>query len=706
MVPRPSEAVPARVSAVRVSPGLCAHCHLPLPARPIEREVAGVRLSFCCAGCRTVFLIVGEQGGESGWFLAKLGLGAILSGNVMMFQFLLYLDSYRELGLDVVRTTSWIMLGLSIATYLLLGLPMLISACSELLQRHMGLELLIALGSLIAILASMRETILGGYHTYYDSATMILVLVTLGSYLDATVRERATRAIRAAASQTRRWARVRRGSAESEVSPDQVSAGEAVAVRAGEEIPTDGVVREGCSDVEEAAFSGEPLPRRVAAGDRVFAGSVALDGAIVVESSGVSETLADRVRRFAEQARSQRAPVAILADRASAVFIPMVLLIALSSVLVRGVLFHDWMKGGLCALAVLVVACPCALGLATPLATTVALSGLASRGTLVRSGHTLEVLAKVRRAIFDKTGTLTLGRPHLEASDLDAGDFAAAAAVERGVSHPFATAIVAEADRRAVPHRTARDVVAVPGGGAEGVVDGVRYLVGSADWLRSRGIAVPTRAEAPASSVWVAAGETVAGELRFMDPLRPEAVSALDDMRRNGIRTDLLSGDREGAVRRAGREAGFFESSSGLSPPAKALRIQDMRRAGGAIAMVGDGLNDAPALGAADVGIAFGRAADLSREKADVSILREDLGEVATLFRVARRTLTTVRGNLLWAFGYNLVGVGLAVAGRLSPIAAAVAMVLSSLFVVGNSMRLRGAVPHTPLGIKSNPGMF
>jgi Cu2+-exporting ATPase len=693
-----------RGEAERTEAGLCAHCLLPLPSRPVTRDVSGVLRSFCCAGCRTVFMLVGEQGGESGWYLAKLGLGAMLSGNIMMFQFLLYLGTTRELGADIVRTTSWLMLGMSVATYLLIGLPMLLLALAEARRGRFGLDLLISAGSLIAILASMRETLLGGGHTYYDTATMILVLVTLGGYLDARARERSTRTLRATVARERKAARVRRAGAEVEVEPGRVAAGEHVLVRAGEEIPTDGRVREGISDVEEAAFSGEPLPRRVAAGDRVFAGSVALDGALEIESSGVTETLEARVRRLAERARARRPHIAILADRISAAFIPAVLLIALGTLLVRGWVAGDWTGGALRALAVLVVACPCALGLATPLATTVALTRLAARGTLVRGGDALEKLARVRCALFDKTGTLTRGRPVIERTTLEPEDLAAAAAVERGVSHPFAEAIVAEASRRGLAPSAAPQVRATAGGGAEGWVEGTRVLVGSAAWLRSRGIEAPGADDDGLSSVWVASGARLAGEVRFFDPLRPEAEGTLAAIRRLGIRTALMSGDRDAAAKQAGAAAGLDQAEGAMSPADKTNRVERERRTWGTVAMVGDGLNDAGALGAADIGIAFGRAADLSREHSDVSVLREDLGEVAELLSVARRTLATVRGNLAWAFVYNLVGIGLAVAGKLSPILAAAAMVLSSLFVVWNSTRLGRVALYTPSGTMSSSG--
>jgi P-type Cu2+ transporter len=670
--------------------GLCSHCSLPLPARPIVAESEGEKLAFCCAGCRTVYRLVGRRGGESGWYLAKLGLAAILSGNVMMFQFLLYVDSYRELGAEIVRTTSWIMLGLSVAVYLLIGVPMLRSAWEAARQKRIGLDLLISLGSLVAIAASARETIRGTYRTYYDSGTMILVLVTLGAYLDAKSREKATLALRRTEERGRRLARVTREDQVSEVPPESVAAGEIVSVRAGEEIPTDGIVRTGVSDVEESGLSGEFLPRRVSPGDRIFAGSIALDGALTVESSGVAETLGERIRRLSEEARSRRAPIAIAADRACSIFVPVVLAISIGSLLIRGMLFHQWGTGGLSALAVLVVACPCALGLATPLATTVALSRLAAAGTLVRSGEALETLAKVRAAAFDKTGTLTEGKPHLEIAELSPEHFAASAAIEREVSHPFARAISADAETRGIAVPPARNVLVVAGGGAEGEVKGLRYAVGSFVWLQSRGVAVPVSGDEPGSVVWVTAGGEIVGSLRLSDPIRAEASAALAAIRAMGIRTMLLSGDRQKEVDRVAAEVGFDVGQGGLTPGEKAERLESERRIRRvAVAMVGDGVNDAVALSAADVGIAFGRAADLSRERAEVSVLREDLRDVAALFSLARRTLRTVRGNLLWAFGYNLVGVGLAAAGRLSPIVAATAMVLSSLFVVTNSMRLR-----------------
>ena len=318
---------------------LCA-----LPAAAADSSLSSRRpreqaLSFCCYGCLTVFRLVGATGdaGRAGWFLAKLGLAAVLSGNIMMFQSLLYFGSLDALGSDVLRTASWLMLALAAAVYLLLGVPMLRAAYRAARSGHIVLETLIALGALAAIGASAVETVRGGRQLYYDSGTMVLVFVVLGQYLDARARERATATLAPAVETARPRARVLEETGEREVAPDEVRRGERVRVRAGEEIPVDGRVIEGASDVSEPALTGESAPRLVGPGDIVFAGSVAVDGALVLEAAGESETLVSRVDRWTREARSRRAPVEIAADRFVARFVPGVALIALASALAWGV---------------------------------------------------------------------------------------------------------------------------------------------------------------------------------------------------------------------------------------------------------------------------------------------------------------------------------------------------------------------------------
>jgi heavy metal translocating P-type ATPase len=691
----------------------CLHCRLPLPSRPLREEVDGVSAGFCCIGCITVFHLVGS-GGESGaasWLLAKLGLAAILSGNVMMFQSLLYFGSIQSLGADVLRTASWIMLGLSAAVYLLLGVPMLRLALRAARSGRLVLESLIALGSFGAIVASAVETFRGGTNVYYDSGTMVLVLVVLGQYLEARARQRAADALRSEASRTVRLARVVRDHTAVQVPPSEVHPDEQVEVRAGEEIPVDGRVLEGLSRVHEPALTGESMPRLARPGDWVHAGAIALDGALRVQASGESETLAARIARWSARAIQERAPTELLADRYVARFIPAVVAVAILSFAGLGLAWGRWNEAALAALSVVVVSCPCALGIATPMATTIAIGRAAERGVLFRSGKALESLSRVRAVAFDKTGTLTCGRPAVRGIELREGiSFderrlcSYAASVARLVDHPLTKAIeeLAPAGNADSPSASAGRSIA--GGGIEARVDGHRVLLGSLALLRAEGVAADTAAEPEdddASHVHVAIDGRWAATIHLEDALRPEAAEAIAAIRALGLFATALSGDRPQVVRLVTRELGLDAAEGGLRPDEKPREIERLRDQHGPVAMVGDGINDAPALAAADVGIAFGPAADLARNTADVVVVRSDLHEIARGIRLARRTMRIVRQNLAWAFAYNGVAIAMAALGMVRPIVAATAMVASSLFVVGNSSRLARVEPAAGARIRA-----
>jgi Cu+-exporting ATPase len=594
------------------------------------------------------------------------------------------------------------MLVLSAAVYLLLGVPMLRVAYRAALQGRLVLETLIALGALAAIGASAVETFRGGRRLYYDSGTMVLVFVVLGQYLDARARQKAAEALSPAVERERPRVRVDRSEGEENVSPEDVRRGERVRVRAGEEIPVDGCVLEGSSDVHEPALTGESVPRLVSPGDMVHAGSVAVDGALVLEASGESETLVRRIQRWTEEARRRRAPAEIAADRFVARFIPAVALIAAASGLGWGLLRGEWGRGGIAALSVLVVACPCALGIATPMATTIAISRAARRGTLLRSGAALEALDGVRVVAFDKTGTITRGRAAVRIVRLESGTglteaeaLGLAAAVEAAVDHPFARAIVSHARDRRIDVPQGRQARAIAGGGAEGTIEGHSVLLGSRRLLARHGVHLSEgpRDGVTMSTVGVAVDGRLVAEIALEDPVRPEAREAVDAIRRLGVVSLLLSGDRAAGVAHVGREVGIDEAHGDLAPEDKIDVLRQWREGRSGVSMVGDGTNDAPALAAASVGIAFGAASGLARQTADAVILREDLREVPRLLALGRRTMRIVRQNLVWAFGYNGVGILLAAFGFLRPVVAAAAMVLSSLFVVGNSLRLQRPEP-------------
>jgi len=676
----------------------CAHCRLPLPARPHREKDGEETLLFCCVGCVLVFRVIGNagEGGRADWFLAKLGLAALLSGNIMMFQSLAYFGTLDTLGPEVVRTSSLIMFFCALAVFALLGIPMLSIAVRGLFRGRLTLETLIGFGALAAIGFSAAQTLSGGHSLYYDSGTMVLVFVTLGQYLDAESRRRAIALLLPTMSRTRRQARLFRHGVEVHIAPTSVRRGEIVHVRAGEEIPVDGTVASGRADVSEPLLTGEWRPRLVVAGDSVSAGSTAVDGAFSVCASGVAETLADRVERFAIEARDRRAPIEAVVDRVIAIFIPAVLLIAIVSCCSWG-LAGEWERGFQAALAVLVVACPCALGIATPMATTIALSRSIGRGCLVRSGAVLEALSRVRVMAFDKTGTITLGRPQVVDYRASAGAITGveeslrlAAGVEQQVSHPYARAVVAAAQARGESVPAAIDVRLAAGGGAWGRVEDHQVEVGKLSGLAACGVELPPAplVETGCSAVAIAIDGRLAGELLLDDPRRPEALETVLALGQMGVSCHMLSGDRREVVARVAESIGCTDFAGDVSPTDKPLRVRALRTSAGLVAMVGDGVNDAPALGAADVGIAFGPAADLAKESADVIVLREDLLEIPRLLELARRTLRIVRQNLIWAFAYNAAAVVIAAYGLLRPVVAAAAMVLSSGCVVHNSLRL------------------
>ncbi len=686
--------------------GKCDHCGLALPRNPVSEQSGAATLSFCCSGCLLVYRLIGGtgEGARADWFLARLGLATLLSGNVMIFQSLSYFGSLDQVGASAAETASWIMMGCALATFLLLGVPMLRTAWRSLGEGHMTLEALIGVGALAAIGYSTYQTFRHGRALYYDSGTMLLVFVTLGHYLEAEARRRALALLEPALHAWQRTARVKRDGGEQLVPPDQVRPGEYVRVLATEEIPVDGTVTGGISDVSEPQLTGEWRPRTVTEGADVMAGSVSIDGAITVRASAAGLTLRQKVEVLAASARQERANIEVAAERAVRLFVPAVMVVAAGTFAFFAL--HGAPARGLqCALAVLVVACPCALGIATPLATTIALSRAVGNGVLIRSGRVIEALAGVHAVAFDKTGTLTASQPHVvfgphdEAARLAAREpLLAAAAIEEGLLHPYAIALRTAARALAGPISEAEQVRVTPGSGVEGRVDGRDVMAGKLEWLRARGVDVRAAdriAETGRPAVHVAIQGRWSAALPISDPLRPEAKAVIAELHRMGLSCHMLSGDESAVVADAAHALEFDSASGDLSPEDKPRHVERLRVAYGPVAMVGDGINDAAALARSDAGIAFGTAADLARRHADVTVLVNDLGAVPRTLALARRTRSVIRQNLAWAFIYNIVGIGLAAVGLLRPVIAALAMVLSSLCVVANSVRLRGGSEAT-----------
>jgi Cu+-exporting ATPase len=545
-------------------------------------------------------------------------------------------------------------------------------------------------------------------HVYFDSSAVVIAAVLFGKYLEELAKGRASAALRALAGLQARAATVRRDGVERELPIAEVRVGDIVVVRPGERIPVDGVVREGASHVDESMLSGEPLPVARALGATVRAGTVNQEGLLALDAAQVGEgTVLAQIVRLVEQAQGGKLPIQRLADRVVRVFTPAVLVAA-------ALTFAGWLLLGpppaishalLAAVAVLVVACPCAMGLATPAAIMVGSGRAAELGVLLRKGEALEALARVDTVLLDKTGTITRGQPTLTAVLPAAGVDAVAllgwaAAVERGSEHPLARAVLAAARQRGLRVAAPAAFVATAGGGAQAEVDGAVVVVGSARHLEQLGIdAEAERAAALQrdghSVVFVARDGRVAGLLGVSDPPRAESAAVVAELRRAGLRLEMVSGDAPAAAQAIARAVGIDAVHAGITPQGKAEVVRALQQQGRRVAFVGDGINDAPALAQAEVGVALAGGTDIAIEAADVTLAHGGLGSLVDALHVARASISTIRGNLFWAFGYNVLLIPVA-AGlfsrwglHLSPMLAGVAMGLSSLFVLANSLRLR-----------------
>jgi Cu+-exporting ATPase len=573
-------------------------------------------------------------------------------------------------------------------------------------DRSGNMDLLVALGTSAGYGLSLYLLLAHGAggmpHLYFEASAVVITLVLLGKWLEGRAKRQATEAIRALQALRPETARVQRDGRELDIPVGQLVIGDRLLVRPGERMPADGVVLEGASHVDESMLTGESLPVARSAGDAVTGGSVNGEGVLVVRATalGAESTLA-RIVRLVETAQAHKAPIQRLVDRVSAVFVPVVIGIGLVTLLGWGLATGDWETAILNAVAVLVIACPCALGLATP-AAIMAGTGVAARhGILIKDAQALELAHKVDLVAFDKTGTLTEGKPRLVLARSATGDDARllqlAASLQAGSEHPLARAVLAEAHGEPLP--PAQDVQAVPGRGLAGRVDGRALRLGSTPWMHELGVPIAAlqtqaaQAQAAGRTVsWLAdvtAAPQLLGLLAFGDTVKPSAAAAVAALRDRGVRTVLVSGDNAGAANAVAAQLGIDDVKAEVLPQDKARIVGDLKAGGHVVAMVGDGINDAPALAAADVGIAMSTGTDVAMQAAGITLMRGDPALVADALDIARRTSAKIRQNLFWAFVYNVVGIPLAALGLLSPVIAGAAMAFSSVSVVTNALLLR-----------------
>ena len=532
---------------------------------------------------------------------------------------------------------------------------------------------------------------IGDGHLYFETGSVIVVLVLLGRYLEYRARRRSGDALRAMAELVAPVARLEDGT---DVPVASLEVGTRFVVRPGEKIATDGVVVDGFSAVDISLVTGEPVPVEVSPGDAVLGASVNANGSLVVEATGVgADTVLARIMVLVEQAQTNRTRIQRLADRISSVFVPAAVVIAAATLI-------GWLASGqpaseafTAAVAVLIVACPCALGLATPLAVMVGTGRGSQLGIILKGGEMLEDTRELDTVVFDKTGTVTEARMEVVEVVAPEGDpdelLSLAASVEARSEHPIGRAIAAAADNG----QSVSGFENRPGAGAVGTVNGIEVQVGKRDLFDQVPEAVETAAaEVEAMGrVAVLAGRRSVAEavITVDDRLRDSAPAAVAALKNLGLDTVLLTGDHPRRAQAAGDELGIDRVVPGVGPDGKAAEIARLQAEGRRVAMVGDGINDAPALSQADIGIAMGTGTDVAAEAADLTVMSSDLNVVADAIALSRRTMNTIRGNLFWAFVYNTAAIPLAAAGVLEPIYAAVAMVASSLFVVTNSLRLR-----------------
>ncbi|MDP4234919.1 MAG: heavy metal translocating P-type ATPase [Bacteroidota bacterium] len=687
-----------------VSLALCHHCGLPVRA---ASHVHAEEL-YCCYGCEIAHHLLGDPGDEASARLAlyKLGAGVLLGINVMMFSMPLYVESLgsffrqgfgAESFFDLLK---WLLMALSLPVFFLLGMPFLESSLRNIRSGlKSNADLLIAIGVTAALLLSIYNTVFAAGPVYYETAVAILVIVTTGRYLEAKSRARASQAIEDLEKSIPKTVVRYRDGIECEIEVSALIEGDIILLKPGDTIPVDSVVRRGTAHVSEAMLSGEPKPLLKQTGDKLLAGSLNYDGALTLEVvHPFSKSYVSQLETLLLESKLQRARIQVLADRISAVAVPVIIAVSIGSFLYWSIAV-DLRQGFFAFLSVVLVACPCALGIATPAALWIAVSEASKRGILFRSLDSLERLASVRTIFFDKTGTLTSGTPRLRSQAVNSdvikqkyvADELHLLAMIREVAsyshHPFSQALADALPKNGYKAGDVTDFQEIPAQGIRAKIDGLSIRIGSHSFAASKN---EKRADA---NVWCSVmrgdGQSQDAVLfNFEDVVRPEAMTTISQLKTLGYNTTILSGDQPLAAERMGRDLGTT-GIGGLSPQDKVNLVRSEPRS----VFVGDGMNDAGAIGAAQVGIAMGHGSDLIRSGADVILFDRELQRIPQTLQLAQKTMRIVKQNLFWAFAYNIIGVALAAMGYLNPIIAALAMALSSIAVTQNSMRLNGAFP-------------
>lgn len=708
----------------------CSHCGLPVPGvwndsidSPLDEKN---ETHFCCFGCRIAASVdlEGEGADDARWTLTRLGLAIFFSMTVMVFTLAMWThDVYDDASMASDRSVlllelfRYLCLLFSIPVLVLLGLPLFFNVVDDLENLRITTDLLIVVGVAAAFVYSVVSVFTSGSHVYFEVACMVLVAVTLGRWLEATGKQKATDSLRKLERllpETAQRISDEASQNEQDVPLIDLKVGDRIRVLAGRRIPVDGVIELGSAAIDQKIVTGESVPKFLQAGDPVYAGTLNLDGDLIVQvaeiaSAGALRRIVDAVRRAAlAKGRVQR-----LADRVATWFVPIVGLLAVTVLLVHAL--ASGLEAGLLAfLAVLLIACPCALGIATPMAVYAALGRAINYGVLFQNGDSMEALSRVKLVCFDKTGTLTTGEAQVErfvvfSIDETTPILQTAFTLASRSDHHLSRSICDYASRAVGHESTELDfgVETVSGRGLRALHENgdSAYLLGSLRWMETLHIHTPDPIEIEIkrardqgkSIVAISTDGEMKGIFVLREQLRENARETIEYLKRKGIQQALLTGDDENSQVQLARSWGV-EVAANLLPDDKHGAVARLQQSEGIVAMVGDGINDAPALSQADIGIAMGCGADVARDAADVCLLGDDLAKIPLAIELSQQTMRTIRQNLIWAFAYNGVGIVLAAFGVLNPIWAAVLMVGSSLFVVSNSLRLANYV----VGVERN----
>lgn len=604
---------------------------------------------------------------------------------------------------------AWLQLVLASIVQFGLGAKFYRSAFKALKALTGNMDLLVAMGTSAAYGLSLYQLINGDYdHLYFESSVVIITLILFGKWLESRAKHQTTQAIEALSALRPELALVKRGDQQVSLPINQVKVDDIVIIKPGEHIAVDGIVIEGASSCDESMLTGESLPVNKTVNSTVTGGTINGEGLLLVKTTAVEadSTLA-KIIQMVESAQAKKAPIQRIVDRISAIFVPVILIIALITLLAWGVMYHDWQQALLHAVAVLVIACPCALGLATPTAIMVGTGVAARQGILIKDAEALETLHNINTVAFDKTGTLTLGKPELVEMDVIGTEtpdqiLSLAASMQAGSEHPLAKAILSKAKQ----YDYAQNITSVTGSGVMATIDNTEYYLGSLRWMKSlnayfvdmddkiseltaKGYTISFLAKQQSEN-----GVAILALFGFADVIKPEAKNAIDALHQLHVNTVMLTGDNQQAANSVGQQLGLDKVIAEVLPQDKANYIYQLQKeshtnTNNRVAMVGDGINDAPALAAADIGIAMGTGTDVAMHAASITLMRGNLYLIADAIDISRRTYNKIKQNLFWAFFYNLIGIPLAALGFLNPMIAGAAMALSSVSVVTNALLLK-----------------